>query len=256
MLLTLIVALGLIAWEAARDSGKTAMGSIVGDAETVHPSMVLPPIPKTSTDMRTFVSETMALEDPDEMKERAKRIARSHPQTAREIMKRAKQIVGEAGDLCDSPFEGVSNYKWTKFVRLVATGKPRISSTNHVGVFMFAYPRLVELDAAANLRKDEKGRHLADMTLKPEMTAEQFAKNPIAQYKVFEASMDQYNARLNPFRKYIGREAEGKRITWSGLLGIAHRAGIQALASWLEHPDERVRFPNTTATFVKTTEVF
>ena len=68
MLLTLIVALGLIAWEAARDTGKTAMGSVIGDAETVHPSMVLPPIPKTAPDMRVYVSETMVLEDPDEMK--------------------------------------------------------------------------------------------------------------------------------------------------------------------------------------------
>lgn len=259
MLLTLIVALGLIAWEAARDAPKQmAMGNVgdAGDGPMPTPVMVLPAPPKTAKDMRTFIAETCALEDPEEMAERAKSLNRTHPRTAQVIMQRARTLAKQVGDLCASPFPGVSDYRWTKFVRLVGTGKPKVTSTNHVGLFMFAYPRLVELDAAANLRKDDNGRYLADMTLKPEMTAEQFAKNPLAQYKVFEASMRQYNTRLNPFRRYIGEIAEGKPITWSGLLGIAHRAGIQALSSWLQNPDERKRFPNTTATFLKTTGVF
>ncbi len=259
MLLTLIVALGLIAWEAARDAPRhSAMGS-VGDADggsMPTPVMVLPAVPKTKADMRTFVAETCALEDPEEMAERAKSLRKTHPETAQAIMQRARTRMKQIGDLNASPFPGVSDYRWTKFVQLVATGKPKVSASNHVGLFMFAWPRLVELDAAANLRKDDNGRYLADMTLKPEMTVEDFAKHPLAQYRVFEASMKQYNTRLNPFRRYIGQTAEGKTVTWSGLLGIAHRAGIQALSSWLQNPDERKRFPNTTATFLKTTGVF
>lgn len=251
MLLTLVITLGLIAWSAARDDAKSSsMGNVGHTAD-----LVLPPIPQKQTDIRAFIVETMGLDDPDEMLERAKQLRTKLPETAREIARRAQRLSQNA-NLCESPFEGVSDYRWTKFVRAIATGKPKVSSTNHIGLFMFAYPRLVELDAATNLRKDDKGRHLADLTLSPEMSMEEFLASPEAQYKVFEGSMEQYNGRLNPLRRYIGQSAEGKKITWSGLLGIAHRAGITGLKSWLENPGERSRFPNTTSTFLKTTEVF
>src|SRR4029077_2270565 len=53
-----------------------------------------------------------------------------------------------------------------------------------------------------------------------------------------------------------GDTAGPHTITLSGLLGVAHIAGLEGLVSWLEHREDRKRFPHTPAMFTRTNGVF
>ncbi len=46
------------------------------------------------------------------------------------------------------------------------------------------------------------------------------------------------------------------QVTLSGVLGVIQAAGLEGAAAWLESPDDRRRFPGTTAAFLRTNGAF
>jgi len=94
--------------------------------------------------------------------------------------------------------------------------------------------------------------------LAPPPTLEAFLASSKLQYEAFVKSVLDYLPVLTSprFAVFVGRVIDGKRITLSGLIAVAHAAGIDGLKSWLANPADREKYPNTTAAFIKSTEIF
>jgi hypothetical protein len=155
---------------------------------------------------------------------------------------------------------GVFNLKWTKFLYSVVRDVSDVSN-GHVGYFFFSWTRLVTLKLATNLRKEDKPgetRKVWTADLVPPPTLDEFLASSKLQYDAFVKSvLDYLPALTSPrFAVFVGKELEGKRVTLSGLLAVAHAAGIDGLKSWLANPTDREKYPNTTAAFIKSTEIF
>jgi hypothetical protein len=64
------------------------------------------------------------------------------------------------------------------------------------------------------------------------------------------------------FAQHLGRPImlpgveHNQTITLSGMLGVIQYAGLDGATSWLEHPNDRKRFPHTTQAFLHTNGVF
>jgi hypothetical protein len=55
----------------------------------------------------------------------------------------------------------------------------------------------------------------------------------------------------------VGTEVDGVPLTLSGVLSVAHRAGLPGLSSWVVNPRDRQRFSrNTTAYFTRGNGLF
>jgi hypothetical protein len=216
-----------------------------------------------------FVKQTMALTNPQEVACRAKRLSKSHPQTAQIIMRRARELQASE-TAAKSPNElyqalkrsepqAVFNLRWTKFLLAMVREVSDVSN-GHVGYFYFAWPRLVYLKLATNLRKEEndKGRKIWTADLLSPPTIEEFLESSKLQYAAFSKSiLDYLPTILRPqFTAFVGKDIEGKRVSISGLLAVAHVAGIEGLKSWLSNPEDREKYPNTTGAFLKATEIF
>lgn len=161
-----------------------------------------------------------------------------------------------------SPIVGVSNAQWQTFVKRMKNGRmASISPAFKLGFFHIGMRRLEDLGWAKDVHRGEwKGRSVwvgefVDADL------ETFLRNPRFQYDVFESSMKDYAFKAkNRYANAIGREidlGDNKAIvTWSGLLGLAHQAGLKAVDSWLKNPEDREKFPNTTRIFARVTGIF
>lgn len=241
--------------------------TVMGDIEDGDGERVL------SKKLSKYLIDTMRLSDPQEVARRARKLARDYPQTARIVMRRARELQA-AKRAAKSPTEiyqavkaseplAVFNLKWTRFIKSMVRDVSDVSATNHVGYFSFAWSRLVKLGLAKDLRKEEKQtpsgvRKLWTADLIPPPTLDEFLKSSKLQYDAFVKSMLDYLPTLlaDRYREFIGKEIEGKRVTLSGLLAVVHQAGIDGLKSWLANPADRTKYPHTTAAFVKSSEIF
>jgi hypothetical protein len=222
----------------------------------VKPDEVIAPPTK---DLKAFVVETMKLEDPKEIARRAKAFSEKYPGTAREMLRRARDLMSE-GPFFKSPFSTISAYRWTKFVRTMAHEQSeRKNHPSQLGIFLFSVPRLAELGIVTNPQKLEKDGHKVwTAEWKKPLTEELFLSRPNVQYKVFVQSVKQLFPILSgeKFSSFMGRGAEGKKVTLSGMVALAHRAGVKGAYGWLSRPEQRSKFPHTTQAFLSSTGVF
>lgn len=93
---------------------------------------------------------------------------------------------------------------------------------------------------------------------KGSLTLQEFLSNPKLQLKVFSLNMKDYKEQIEkgPLKKFIGKTIDGEEITLSGLLGLAHQAGIKGAMKWLKKAKDREKFPHTTEMFYQTNGLF
>lgn len=214
--------------------------------------------------MEKWLTETMALTDPEEVASRAYRLRVKYPQTAQIVLRRAKELQAAEGAAkapealyhaakTKEPYP-VFNLRWSRFLLSVVREISDVSN-GHVGYFYFAWPRLVALKLATNLKKKGK-TWKADFVEPP--TLDEFLASSKLQYEAFVKSVLEYLPVLTSpsIQAFMGKVVNGKRVTLSGLIAVAHRAGLDGLRSWLSSPDDQLKYPNTTATFEKSTQIF
>jgi hypothetical protein len=128
-----------------------------------------------------------------------------------------------------SPLEGVEDEPWTEFVGLLGNPKnvSREALSGHLGLFLFHPLRLSRL----GITSDGK-----------------FLRSPAAQYRALVLSFKDYEPLLK-------RDVTAQR-TLSGLLGVAHRAGLRACRKWIRSDEDKANHPFTTSTFELVNGIF
>lgn len=154
--------------------------------------------------------------------------------------------------MLESPFKGVSDFAWTRFVTTLEIdddydrgpnrGKPRRfdARTNAGGLGCYGIPvrRLVELGVLKEVFVS-KGKAIADPRDKRVII---FLSDPLLQRDVLVASMKRYNLALSSLP--VG-------MTKSGALALCHRLGPNALVKWQQHKE-----PSTMALFQRANRLF
>lgn len=157
-----------------------------------------------------------------------------------------------------SPWKDVPPPAWTAFVKAMGDKKAKdVDARYRLGIFGIGARRLVDLGLMKNPKKGEykgaKGVWIAEWL--PPHSEEKFLGSPEAQYRAFVASMIAYRRAIN--QQFAGKPAPApvgaKRVSLSGLLAVAHHAGMGGLGKWLS--DER-RVTATTEAFNKASEIF
>lgn len=132
-------------------------------------------------------------------------------------------------DEIKSPLDGVDSVAWTEFVTLM--GNPLTVSkealSGHLGLFLFHPLRLDRLGITGDGR---------------------FLRSPASQYRALELSCLDYQPFLKP--KVTSNQS------LSGLLGVAHRAGLRGARKWIRSADDKAKHPFTTATFELVNGIF
>lgn len=182
------------------------------------------------------------------------------PQQAKAIKKAYDgQRVAQGTVTYKAPLPSIKPEKWTTFANCMK-GPNVITPAFAMGLFGFSARRLVDLKVMKNPRQgDYKGRKVWTGDWVPPMTINKFMADQAFQYKVFLASMKNYIVRIGADPKVkatIGTVIDGKRVTLSGLLAVAHKAGFAGLKSWLANPKDRKKFVATTAAFNKCNGLF
>jgi hypothetical protein len=210
-----------------------------------------------------YVRRSLELDDPEEMDRRADELMGiGYEKTADHLRDQANLLrAGRPQDrraLYKSPLPEASDEQWARFVRLMQTGDvAAVTPTGQVGLFQTRLKRLEDLGLARDVRRvavDGGARWMA--TFRAPLSLQRLLSDPLLQYRIFAASMRRYRDEiLSHDRGALGRQLEGRRVTLSGLLAVAHHAG-PALASWLANAQDRQRFARTTSAYQATTEVF
>lgn len=171
------------------------------------------------------------------------------PMAAPDATSSAGAFVGfhhEPSAAAKSPIDGVATEQWTAYCNALAREQPMYDSSRRVGRYEHRKDRLREL----GLDPDILTRHPRALDLQDAAVAIDAADS--AQH-IAASGTDAYIGRVVDLP---GDSAGPHAITLSGLLGVAHVAGLEGMANWLEHRDDRTRFPHTTATFARTNGVF
>lgn len=144
-----------------------------------------------------------------------------------------------------SPIDGVRTEEWSAFVGRVSRELPEFMAARHVGQFRQRRDRLEELG----------------------IDPDSVVSSPSAQLAALEVDMgDAYrHARASGMLDdHVGGVVVlpgpggpgAHRVTRSGVLGVIQAAGLEGAVGWLESEADRVRFPGTTAAFLRTNGVF
>jgi hypothetical protein len=153
----------------------------------------------------------------------------------------APQDVGAA----HSPLPGVPDEAWADYCNALAREQPMYDSNRRVGRYEHRKDRLREL----GLDPGVLTHHPRALDLQDAALAIDAADS--AQHIAASGTDARIGAAL-----WIPDDPEPHKITLSGLLGVAHVAGLEGMIGWLEHRDDRKRFPHTTATFIATNGAF
>lgn len=144
--------------------------------------------------------------------------------------------------------------QWLGFLRAATCGNPRtVTPSFRLGVFGFSVRRLCDLGAMANPKVIHyQGRQVWDAHWLNPSSLATFQAAPMLQYSLFTDSVKRFFAAPE-VAQAVGQIIEGQegptRVTQSGALMLAHRAGLSGMASWLQDPSIRQRFSNNTTAF-------
>jgi hypothetical protein len=148
------------------------------------------------------------------------------------------------------PLAGITRESWVKFVGAMVNGKAdHVTPTYRLGAFELSVRRLCDLGVMTNLRGTglESGK-VWDADWIPPGNLKTFLADPFHQYDLFSESMRRYSA--DPaVTAFVGALVDDTTTTLSGVLAVAHRAGLPGLSSWVVTPKERTRFSNNTTAF-------
>jgi hypothetical protein len=144
------------------------------------------------------------------------------------------------------PIEGVDAQRWEEFAARVAREQPTFSSPRHVGQFRQRRDRLAEL-----------GIDPASVAESPQAQIDAFAQDMGDAHRHAQESglVAEYRGMTVEIPNSDGQHVPIE-VTLSGVLGVIQAAGLEGAAEWLEKPNDRVRFPQTTAAFRRTNGVF
>lgn len=136
----------------------------------------------------------------------------------------------------ESPLEGIDSDDWSSFCQLLATREAGHRSDRHIGKYDQSLSRLRHLGLEAPESEED-------------------------QYKAFAADMNDYWESEKPLisenaGEVVNIAGVDHPVTPSGILGLLKAAGPSGARSWLANEEDRVRFPRTTETFVRTNGCF
>lgn len=149
----------------------------------------------------------------------------------------------------------ISNEAWRKYVKASITGKTgTISKGYNLGLFLMNMRTLEDFGYTKNVKKQSDGTWRGDW-IAP-YSLERFLKEPKLQYEAFLKMTSNHMSAIDGRHKSsINSEIEGKKVSLSGLLGVAKQAGLGGLAKWLTE-DSSVRKSNTTKMYLRTNGIF
>jgi hypothetical protein len=148
--------------------------------------------------------------------------------------------------------------QWLQFLRVAACGTPQtVTPIFRLGTFEMTVRRLCDLGVMKNPRKKQyKGHPCWDADWKAPKTLAEFQASPMVQYQLFVKSIKGFFGSPE-VAKAIGQIIDGKPITQSGALMLAHRAGLNGMKSWIAESSVREQFSNnTTSFFLKANGIF
>lgn len=188
-----------------------------------------------------------------------------------------------------SPLPGIPLERWMAFEKKMEIAAPEnISPAGRYGMFAMSPKRLQDLGLVVSARKlvPNEARQLLDAanaeedkgkaddmrrrahalaqkgarwaaTWRDDVPEERFLGSPDLQRRAFRKSMREYaKAVVSMYRSAFGKPVNGKVVTLSGLLAVAHIAGAPGLDSWLKDKSIREKFPTTTKAFEAATGIF
>lgn len=145
-----------------------------------------------------------------------------------------------------SPLPGVPDRSWLSYCRALEREPATFENERRVGRYAARKDRLRELGCNPDLLvRHPRAIELQDAALAIDAidSAEHLAASGTTEAYIGAAIS-------------IPDDPEPHKISLSGLLGVAQVAGLEGCVSWLEHEIDRVRFPHTTANFVRTNGAF
>lgn len=152
-----------------------------------------------------------------------------------------------------SPIEAIPPQQWTEFVGKMRTADVGNEAKGRFGAFQMGVRRLVDFGLIENPKKLADGTW-SGLWVYPKA---KFLKDAKLQYKLFERSMVAYrNAIMEKYLKAINAQVQGRAATMSGLLAVAHFAGIQGLEKWLTSQELRKKFKATTNAYLSVNGIF
>jgi hypothetical protein len=136
----------------------------------------------------------------------------------------------------NSPFEGVPNDAWDRFVSSLETQPSDYQGPKHIGRFQHSRERLSQLNiddvSTAEKQYDALVKDLSDSREKSGALIKEFELKPI---------------QIN---------GDEQVATLSGILAVVKSAGLDHARSWFTNPDDRKKFPKTSEMFLKANGVF
>lgn len=160
-----------------------------------------------------------------------------------------------------SPLPGTDPGDWEKFSSALKSNMaPDAAERGRVGSYAISMRRLADLGIVKNAKKvpvpgdSRKDTWRADWT---GTTQQKFLGDEGLQQEVLARSLRDYADQIrNKYSAAIGKPLGDDVVTLSGLLGVAHVAGLRGLESWLRSGDERQKFSGTTKVFEATNGIF
>ena len=129
------------------------------------------------------------------------------------------------------------------------------SARGHLGMFGMGLPRLEDLGYLKQTKAG--GASSPAVEWKAPLSEKVFLLSPELQYQAFSESMvDHRKQILARHGGLVGRVLAGRPATLSGLLGVAHQAGLAGLETWIGSGGDRKRYPNTTAAYLRWVGLF
>jgi hypothetical protein len=182
-------------------------------------------------------------------------------QLAADIVKKAQGAAVVNSKVFPSPWGNVPDLGWTKFVTGMRGKDPRVITPGYtLGLFNFGMRRLVDIGLANNPHQGEyKGKKvwLADWAGPLQPGPDKFLGDADTQYKAFIRSNQLYAGQIKKeIPEAIGATLDGKTVTLSGLLAVAHRAGWAGLRKWLSDAPTRAEHKQSTEIFNKLNGAF
>lgn len=152
----------------------------------------------------------------------------------------------------------IARNQWLAFVKVLATGERKAVTPNfRLGVFEMTVRRLCDIGAMENPRMvQHEGRQVWDADWIRPANLRAFLDDGMTQYALFAQSVQGY-ASDERLRSMVGVTVDNSKATLSGLLAVAHRAGLPGLSSWVTDPKNRAKFrDNTTAHYARANGLF
>lgn len=145
---------------------------------------------------------------------------------------------------------------WAEFVSVMESApRSRVSARYKLGAFQMDARRLADVGVMTEARKVSYGPEMGVWMGKwvAGLSERDFLGSMPLQYAAFVRSI---RATAPKVSRLVGVVVEGKKTTLSGLLGVAHVAGVTGVESWVRDPNIRRRFATTTGVFHRTNGIF